>query len=72
MKCYFHLHPLVESEWGVVDERVENDRCLDIFEMITNTSEPTMKLVNRKLSIFRRYQMDVKYIKCPLQWLGKT
>jgi hypothetical protein len=71
MKCYYHLHPLVESQRGVVNERVEEDRSLDIFEMITNTSEPTTKLVNRKLLIFRCYQVDVKNIKCPLQWWEK-
>jgi hypothetical protein len=25
MKCYYHLHPLVEFKGGVVDERVEED-----------------------------------------------
>ncbi len=34
-KCYYHLHPLVEFERGV------EDKCLDIFEMITNISQPT-------------------------------
>jgi hypothetical protein len=53
---------LVESKRGVVDERVEEDRSLDIFEMTTNTSEPITELVNRKLLIFRRYQVDVKDI----------
>ncbi len=60
LKCYYHLHPLVESEKGVVDERVEKDMSLDIFEMSTNTSEPTTELVNRDLLIFKCYQMDVK------------
>jgi hypothetical protein len=41
MKCYYHLHPLVESQRGVVNKRVEEEKSLDIFEMITNTSEPT-------------------------------
>jgi hypothetical protein len=41
---------------------------LDIFEMTTSTSYPTTKLVNRELLIFKRYQMDVEDIKCPLQW----
>ncbi len=62
LKCYYHLHTLVESKRGVVDERVEEDRSLDIFEMTTNTSEPITELVNRKLLIFRRYQVDVKDI----------
>jgi hypothetical protein len=39
---------LVESEKGVIDPRVEEDMSLDIFEM-TNTNDPTMELVNRKL-----------------------
>jgi len=66
LKCYYHLHLLVEFARDVVDQRVKEDMNLDIFEMATNTSEPTTKLVNRKLLIFKRYQLDVKDIKCPL------
>jgi energy-converting hydrogenase A subunit M len=66
LKCYYHLHPLVEFARGVVDQRVEEDLNLDIFDMIANTSEPTTKLVNRELLIFKRYQLDVKDIKCPM------
>jgi hypothetical protein len=36
-------------------------------KMIANTIEPSMKLINRELLIFKRYQVDVKDIKCPLQ-----
>jgi hypothetical protein len=32
------LHPLVEYERGVVDERVEEDKSFHIFEMTTNTN----------------------------------
>jgi hypothetical protein len=71
LECYYHLHPLVESKGNVVDERVKEDRSLDIFEMTTNTSEPTTKLINKELLIFRHYQVDVKDIKCPLQWWEK-
>jgi hypothetical protein len=39
--------------------------------MIANISEPTMELVNKELLIFKRYQVDVKNIKCPLQWWEK-
>jgi len=67
LKCYYHLHPLVESKRGVVDQKVEKDMSLDIFEMITNTSEPSMKLINRELLIFKHCQGDVKNIKCPMQ-----
>jgi energy-converting hydrogenase A subunit M len=68
LKCYYHLHPLVESKRGVVDQKVEEDMSLDIFEMITNTSEPSMKLINKELLIFKCYQVDVKNIKCPMQY----
>ncbi len=53
LKCCYHLHPLVEFERGVVDQRVEEDRSLDIFEMTTNTNVPIMKLVNKELLIFK-------------------
>jgi hypothetical protein len=66
LKCYYYLYPLIEFERDVVDQMVEKDRNLDIFEMTTNTSEPTTELVNRELLIFKHYQVDVKDIKCPL------
>jgi hypothetical protein len=47
LKCHYHLHPLVEFERGVVDQKVEKDNSLDIFEMTNSTSEPTTKLTNR-------------------------
>jgi hypothetical protein len=71
LKCYYHLHPLVETERGVVEQKVEKEKSLDIFEMIARISEPTTELVNKKLLIFKCYQMDVKNIKCPLQWWEK-
>jgi hypothetical protein len=39
--------------------------------MTINTNEPTIVLVNNELLIFRHYQVDVKDIKCPLQWQEK-
>jgi hypothetical protein len=72
LKCHYYLHPLAESERDSVDQGVEKDNYLVIFEMIVvNTSELTTKLNNRKLFIFMHYQMDVKDIKCPLQWWEK-
>ncbi len=44
---------------------------MDIFEHIASTSELIEELVKRELLIFRRYQLDVKDIKCPLQWWQK-
>jgi len=60
LKCYYHLHPLVESKRGVVDQRVEEDMSLDIFEMTTNTNESTMELVNTQFFIYKCYQVDIK------------
>jgi hypothetical protein len=66
LMCHYHLHPLVEYERGIVDQRVEEDSSLDIFEMTTNISELAMELINRELLIFKRYQVHVKNIKCQL------
>jgi hypothetical protein len=71
LKCHYHLHVFVEFERGVVDQRVEKENNLDIFEMIASTSEHATKLINRELLIFRHYQVDVKNIKCLLQWWEK-
>jgi len=68
LKCYYHLHALIEFERAVIEQRVGKDKSLDMFEMTLNTSEPTMELVNKELFIFRHYQMHVKDIKSPLQW----
>ncbi len=51
-----------------IKHRSFEDNNLDIFEMTLNTSEPVTKLVNKELLNFRRFQMDPKKIKCPLQW----
>ncbi len=71
LKCFYHLHPLVEFERGVVEQKVEVDNNLDIFEMTTSISELVTNLVNRELLSFRHYQVDFKDIKCPLQWWEK-
>jgi hypothetical protein len=39
--------------------------------MTVSTSELVMELVNRELLIFKRFQMDPKEIKWPLQWWQK-
>jgi hypothetical protein len=71
LTCYYHLHPLTKTERGVVEQRVEEEKSLDIFEMIASISEPTTELVNKEFFIFKRYQVGVKDIKCPLQWWEK-
>ncbi len=65
-KCYYHLHPMVEFKRDVVEQKVEEDKSLDIFGMIASINEPTIELVNVEHLIFRHYQVDVKNIKCRL------
>ncbi len=50
---------------------MEEYKSLDLFEMTMNTNELTIVLVNNEFLIFRHYQVDVKNIKCPLQWCEK-
>jgi len=59
---------LAEFEKGFVNQMVEEDNNLNIFEMTTNTREPTTKLINKELLIFKHYQVAFETIKCPLQW----
>jgi hypothetical protein len=55
---------------GVVGMYIDEDSNLDIFEMSTKTNEPTKELVNKELQMFKKYHMDVKNIKCFLEWWG--
>ncbi len=63
-KCYYHLHPLVEYGKVVVNQKVEKDRSLDIFEMTINISEPITKLVNRELLILKELLKGTKLWRC--------
>ncbi len=54
------------SENATIDQDVDEDCTLNIFEMIASTNEPIKEFVNRELLIFKRSQMDAKNIKCPL------
>jgi hypothetical protein len=44
---------------------------LDIFEMTINTNGPTIVFINNEVLIFMHCQVDVKDVKCPLQWWEK-
>jgi hypothetical protein len=59
---------VVDCDVEFIEHRSYEDSCLDIFEMITNTSEPMIKIVNKELLIFKRFQVGSKEIKCPMQW----
>ncbi len=47
MKCYYHLHSLIESNNGFVDQIMDDDNCLDIFQMTVGNIQPTKKLSKR-------------------------
>jgi hypothetical protein len=47
---------------------IDEKNCLDIFEMFVGTNEPTKEVVNKELLMFRRFQVDLKDIQCPLEW----
>ncbi len=70
LKCYHHFHPITKYV-GCVDQIIDEDYRLDIFQQIASTSEPTKEFVTKELLIFRHYQMDPKDIKCLFQWWGK-
>ncbi len=70
LNYYHHLH-LITKFVGCVDQIIDEDYSLDIFQQIASTSEPTKELVTKELLVFKHYQMDPKYIKWLLQWWGK-
>jgi hypothetical protein len=41
------------------------------FEQSRSTSEPIEELIKKELLILKLYQLNVKNIKCPLQWWEK-
>jgi hypothetical protein len=46
---------MVKFEIGSVDQTIDVDFDLDIFEQTPSTSEQIIKLVKREMLIFRRY-----------------
>jgi len=59
---------VVDCDVESIEHKFYEDKSLNIFEMIANTSELVTKLVNRKLLSLRRFQVDPKEIKCSMQW----
>jgi hypothetical protein len=53
---------------AMVDMQIDEEDSLDIFEMFVGTSEPMKEVVNKELQMFKRFQVDVKDIKCHLKW----
>jgi hypothetical protein len=61
LKRYQHLYPLFENVTNNWD--VDEDYSLEIFEMTTRTNEPQRSLPIGNLW-FKKFQMNMKYIKC--------
>ncbi len=55
LKCYHHLHLVVDCDVQFIENKSYEDCCLDIFEMNSNTSEPMIELVNKELLNFKRF-----------------
>jgi hypothetical protein len=55
----------------VANMQIDEESSLDIFEMSIKSSEPTKEVVNKELLMFKRFQVDVKDIKCPLERWAK-
>jgi len=53
MKCYYYLHPTIESNNGFVNQRVDDYNSLDIFQMTKGNIESAKKLVKIELLVFR-------------------
>jgi hypothetical protein len=66
LKSYHHLHHVTDCEIGFANQKVDEDFSLDIFEMIISINE-----LAKELLIFKRFQMNVKKIKCPFKWWPK-
>jgi hypothetical protein len=54
LKFYHHLHPFSKVE-SFFASKIDENKSLDIFEMLTNTNKPAKEFVNQELLIFCRY-----------------
>jgi hypothetical protein len=70
LKCYHNFHPMIESI-ECVNQIVDENCSMDLFQQIASTSKPAKEHVTKELLIFKRYQMDPKNIRYHLQWWRK-
>jgi hypothetical protein len=52
--------------------QIDEESSLDIFEMCVGIGEPTKEVLNKELLMFIKFQLNVKEIKCPLEWWAKN
>jgi hypothetical protein len=70
LKCYHIIH-LMAKLAHVANTQIDEKNSFNIFEMSAKKSEPTKEVVNKELQMSRKCQVDVKDIKCPLEWWVK-
>jgi hypothetical protein len=59
-------------EFGLVTNMQTDEQInLEIFETSFGTNEPRKEVMNKELLMFRRFQVDLKDIKCLLEWWAK-
>jgi hypothetical protein len=63
------LQPLINSK-SMAKKASDEDSNVNIFEMTSETSEHSKKLVRQELDLVKRYP-NIKDIKCPLDWWAK-
>ncbi len=71
VKSYNHVHLVGDVASSFVDQDVDQDCGLDIFQMTDNNTKIAKEIVTMELLDFKRFHMDVKDIKNPLQWWEK-
>jgi hypothetical protein len=62
LKCYHHLHHVINQEIRFANYKVNENCNLNIFEMTSTTNELVKKLDNKNLLIFKRCLVNVKEI----------
>jgi hypothetical protein len=55
----------------VASMQIDEENSFNIFEMFGRKSESTKEVLNKELQMSRKCQVDVKDIKCPLEWWVK-
>jgi len=66
LKTYQFLQPLSNFK-SVAKIASDENSDINIFEMISETSEHSKKLVRQKFDLVKRY-LNIKDIKYPLDW----
>jgi hypothetical protein len=64
IKCHNHFNHVLITKVGWANQIVEENYNLDIFQQIGQHPKLVKELMNKKLQIFKRYQVGIKDIKC--------